>query len=217
VGASDEERVIPGLTLERIIAGASPRARLGDVGEPRRTGSSTQGSLRNFTFQMDSTTASDFYTISISSEGPKVDASCSCPFRGPGFCKHAVECLVSLIDDDDDAEDDDDDAEKNSDAEDDSDAEEDDAPPMRARRRREEPLATPPRKKRARTCARCGASFFDDSEVCVLPHRRVVDGRCTRCDRQVDEAPCFRGPHEAALAVVASENWPSSDDDDDDL
>jgi len=233
---------VPGLSLAMVFEGASSRARLDAVTEPRRCGSTRQGSTRAFTFQMDSNaTALDgnasFYTISIACHVSRVtsvaqiEATCSCPFRGPGFCKHTAKCLSTLVDDEAETkrrrhDDDDDDDESRSDDDDDDDDDDDPVgtPPLKRsrsgddedtrRRRRDE-------EEDELSCARCGVPFFPSSQrrlLCVKPHPRrslLADGRCGRCGKAVaDVASCFRGAHEASLVVVDAEGWPSSSDDD---
>ena len=214
---SEDRRRIPGLTMSIVMAGASPRAKVGDVAEPRCAGSSRQGSSIFYTFQIDSRNGDEFYTISIATHGPissasDVEASCSCPFSATqGWCKHAVKCLAILVDDNADDEQQrkrplpsfDDDA----------------VSPLKKTRRQEKKkkkkMGHPAREER---CARCGATFVvgGDGGLCVMSHPRqcVENERCRRCGRSTTE-DCFRGPHESSLVVVDAEAWPESSDDDD--
>ena len=223
VEQAERDRFVAGLTMAAIVERASPRAKLGDVSEPRIAGESRQDSRRMYTFQLDSRRDQlEFYTVSVSIEEREnfdetvVDASCSCPFKtNSGWCKHVVKCMETLVDpsrrkrshDDDDDDDDE-----------------------RRRRRRipdvvaaedkkNEPLCNAPvpakRDAAIRSCARCGATFTGESR-CAMAHPKasVVDGKCFRCGRLVaDESFCFLGHHESALAAVDAENWPTSDDD----
>lgn len=177
---------LPGLTKDVALAGASSRANLDDVAEPRSAGHTKQDSLRNFSFQIDSkNAATSFYTIQIASSAwqifqpADISATCSCPFRGSGWCKHVVKCLFALVEP---------------------------APPLK--KRRKEPA------KQKQRCARCDAFFFD-AEVCRRPHppSMVENGKCARCGKD-SSGYCFVGTHDTSLMVLTREGWPDDDDDD---
>jgi len=44
-------------------------------------------------------TGSSVYDLTISLSDPEFDPSCTCPYQGPGACKHAVAVLLSIADD----------------------------------------------------------------------------------------------------------------------
>ena len=95
---------LPGLREPFLFAGASSRARIDDVASPRCAGFTRQDTYRQYSWQIPSKNAAlAFYTISAEAHDvvkshSDVACSCSCPFKGPGWCKHIVRCLYSIVD-----------------------------------------------------------------------------------------------------------------------
>lgn len=232
-----DDRCIPGLTANLVDAGASSRARVGDVDAPRACGRTRQDDLRKFSFQIPSKHSDfAFYTIDVSCEGRATRAedltcACSCPFEGRGaargWCKHVVACLRLLVD----ANAVDGEPSRTPDRGDPSHTP-DRGEPSRAQNQGEpaaaasppqrppngaEPAASPSRAKRRRIVLRC-ARCLDEYDAaapggCRMPHpaASVDAGRCARCGGPADGL-CFDGPHEPSLAVVDAEGWPSDDE-----
>ncbi|KAJ1455744.1 hypothetical protein M885DRAFT_617002 [Pelagophyceae sp. CCMP2097] len=216
---SEDRPVLPSLSEAIVFAGASSRANLDDVTEPRPAGRTKQGEARSFSFQIDSTNAATaFYTISIHCAEARVQShtdlscSCSCPFddaRG-AWCKHVVKCLHTLIDGEDAPEPARDEAVRDWPVR-------DEGPEAKRRRERPVPPLTPP--KASNPCARCGLA--DSASECLRRHPpSMVDAvarNCGRCGRSADgdSAPCYKGLHQTSLVIVDAEGWPSDDDDDD--
>ena len=194
---------LSGLTDAIVLAGASPRARVDDVDEPREAGFTKQDSYRKYAWQIPSRNARlAFYTITAETsaaavaEASDLAVACSCPFSGPGWCKHAVRCLHAVVDRAP--------APRRG-------AEARAAPPAKRRR-----AAPPPRTLR---CARCAASYAEGAAGgCARGHPRSMvgaDGACRRCGRDAAAGPCFAGAHSAALAAVDAEGWPSDSEESD--
>ena len=208
---------LPGLREPFLFAGASSRARIDDVASPRCAGFTRQDTYRQYSWQIPSKNAAlAFYTISAEAHDvvkshSDVACSCSCPFKGPGWCKHIVRCLYSIVD--------------RAAAEASTVAPSAPSPPPEDAPRKPQTPPSSSRKRRrvaARTlrCARCSAEFPEGGGGggCERRHpsSMVSGGTCRRCGRAASTPLCFTGAHCASLADVDREGWPSDDDDDDD-